>query len=303
MPLCADRVCIVTGAGRGLGREHALTLAAHGAKLVVNDLGAGVDGSGSSQEPAQQVVDEITAAGGQAVVNGDDIASWDGAESLVRQAIDTFGDLHVLVNNAGILRDGMIVSLSESDWDTVIRVHLKGTFAPTHFAATYWRERSKAGAPVDARVINTSSASGIYGNQGQSNYGAAKAGIAAFTVIAARELGRYGVTVNAISPAALTRMTAEASANWGMTREELEEKMHPRWASAAVTWLASTESAGLTGRVIDVNGQHLGVAEGWNIGPKLDPSDDPEQVGAVITQANAAARPNANLMGETVARV
>jgi NAD(P)-dependent dehydrogenase (short-subunit alcohol dehydrogenase family) len=303
MSLCADRVCIVTGAGRGIGRQHALTLAAHGAKVVVNDIGAGVDGSGSSSEPAQQVVEEIEAAGGTAVVNGDDVASWAGADALIRRAIDTFGDLHVLINNAGILRDGMIVSLQEADWDAVMRVHLKGTFAPTHFAAAYWRERSKAGQPVDARIINTSSASGIYGNPSQSNYGAAKAGIAALTVIASRELGRYGVTVNAISPAALTRMTEESSANWGMTREELVEKMSPRWASAVVAWLASSDSAGLTGRVIDVNGQHLAIAEGWNIGPKFDPSDDPEQVGALIAQAAAAARPNANLMGETVARV
>ena len=207
--MCEGRVCIVTGAGRGLGREYALSLARHGAKVVVNDLGGSRDGTGTDAGPAQEVVDEITAAGGEAVANTDDVSSWDGAAGLVQQAIDTFGGLDVLVNNAGILRDRMLFSMTEEEWDAVIRVHLKGTFAPSHHAAAYWRERSKAGEPVDARLVNTTSVSGLYANVGQTNYGAAKAGIAAFTQIAAQELARYGVTVNAIAPGALTRLTGD----------------------------------------------------------------------------------------------
>ena len=202
--MCEGRVCIVTGAGRGLGREYARSLARHGAKVVVNDLGGSRDGTGTDTGPAQEVVDEITATGGEAAANTDDISSWDGAASLVQQAIDTFGGLDVLVNNAGILRDRMLFSMTEEEWDGVIRVHLKGTFAPSHHAAAYWRERSKSGEPVDARLVNTTSVSGLYANVGQTNYGAAKAGIATFTQIAAQELSRYGVTVNAIAPGALT---------------------------------------------------------------------------------------------------
>ena len=205
--LCEGRVCIVTGAGRGIGREHSLMLAEQGAKVVVNDLGGSMDGEGHEAGPAQQVVDEIKAMGGEAVANTDDISDWAGAEKLVQQAIDSFGRLDVLINNAGILRDRMLANMSEAEWDAVIKVHLKGTAGPSHFAAAYWREQSKAGNEVDGRIINTSSPSGIYGNVGQTNYGAAKAGIASFTIIAAMELARYGVTVNAIAPAALTRMT------------------------------------------------------------------------------------------------
>ncbi len=186
--LCDGRVAIVTGAGRGIGREHALSLARHGAKVVVNDLGGNMDGTGTDASPAQQVVDEIVAAGGEAVANGDNVASWEGAETMVRQAIDAFGDLHVVVNNAGILRDRVLVNMTEGEWDSVIAVHLKGTFAPSRHAAAYWREQAKAGKPVSGRIINTTSVSGIYGNPGQTNYGAAKAGIASFTVIAALEL-------------------------------------------------------------------------------------------------------------------
>jgi NAD(P)-dependent dehydrogenase (short-subunit alcohol dehydrogenase family) len=206
-PICDGRVAIVTGAGRGIGREHALMLAEQGAKVVVNDLGGAPDGTGADAGPAQQVVDEIKGMGGEAVANGDDVSDWDGAQRMVNQAVETFGRLDVLVNNAGILRDRMLVNMTEEEWDAVIQVHLKGTFAPSRHAAAYWREQSKAGKTVDARIINTSSPSGIYGNVGQTNYGAAKAGIAAFTIIAAQELARYGVTVNAIAPAALTRLT------------------------------------------------------------------------------------------------
>ena len=200
MAFCEDRVAIVTGAGRGIGKEYALMLGAHGAQVVVNDLGGARDGTGSDLAPAEQVVQEIQAAGGRAIANGDDVSDFAAAKRMIEQAVDEFGGLDVLVNNAGILRDRMLVNMEEAEWDAVINVHLKGTFAPARHAAGYWRERSKAGDSVDARIINTSSVSGIYGNPGQTNYGAAKMGIAAFTIIAARELGRYGVTVNAIAP-------------------------------------------------------------------------------------------------------
>ena len=205
--LCEGKIAIVTGAGRGIGREHALSLASQGAKVVVNDLGGNVDGSGGDLSPAEQVVQEIKGMGGEAVANGDSVSDWAGAERLINTAIETFGDLNIVVNNAGILRDRMLFSMSEAEWDAVINVHLKGTFAPSRFACVYWREQSKAGKPVSGRIINTTSVSGIYGNPGQTNYGAAKAGIASFTNIAALEMARYGVTVNAVAPVALTRMT------------------------------------------------------------------------------------------------
>ncbi|HXH56419.1 SDR family oxidoreductase [Iamia sp.] len=293
--ICDGRVCIVTGAGRGIGREHALMLASEGAKVVVNDIGGEMDGSGRSTGPAQDVVDEIVAAGGEAAVNGDDVSSWDGAERMITQAVDTFGALHVLINNAGILRDRMLANMSEAEWDAVIQVHLKGTFAPARHAAAHWRERSKAGDEVDARIINTSSPSGIYGNVGQTNYGAAKAGIASFTIIAAKELARYGVTVNAIAPAALTRMTENLG--MGQADEETKEKMSPRWIAPIVTWLASAESRSVTGRVFDVTGQALSVSEGWHRGPTATPVEDPALVGEIVTQLVADARPNANMMG------
>ncbi len=206
--LCEGRVAIVTGAGRGLGREHALLLAAHGAKVVVNDIGAGLDGSGRDASPANEVVALIEKAGGEAITNGEDVSSWKGAKAMIDAAVAHFGRLDILINNAGILRDRMLTNMDEAEWDAVIQVHLKGTFAPSRHAAAYWRDESKRiGGPVKGRIINTSSTSGIYGNVGQTNYGAAKAGIAAFTILAARELRRYGVTVNAISPSAQTRMT------------------------------------------------------------------------------------------------
>jgi NAD(P)-dependent dehydrogenase (short-subunit alcohol dehydrogenase family) len=293
--ICDGRVCIVTGAGRGIGREHALMLAEQGAKVVVNDLGGEMDGSGKSIGPAHDVVDEITAMGGEAVANGDDISSFDGAGQLVQQAIDHFGGLDVVINNAGILRDRMLVNMTEAEWDAVIAVHLKGTFGPSRHAAAYWRERAKEGKENDARIINTSSPSGIYGNAGQTNYGAAKAGIAAFTIIAAMELGRYGVTVNAIAPAAITRMTE----NLGMaqTDEETKEKLSPRWIAPIVVWLASPESATVTGRVFDVTGQALSVAESWHRGPTADPIDDPAKLGPVVLDLVSKARPNANMFG------
>ena len=293
--LCEGRVCIVTGAGRGIGREHALMLAAEGAKVVVNDLGGSMDGSGAEAGPAQQVVDEIVAAGGEAVANTSDISDWDGAKALIDQAVEAFGRLDVLINNAGILRDRMLTNMSEAEWDAVIKVHLKGTAGPSHHAAAYWREQSKAGAEVDGRIINTSSPSGIYGNVGQTNYGAAKAGIAAFTVIAAMELARYGVTVNAIAPAALTRMTENLG--MGQAPDDIKEKMSPRWIAPIVTWLASSESAGVTGRVFDVTGMRLGIAEGWHIGPTVEPVDDPSAIGPLVEELVGKVRPNADMSG------
>ncbi|QYG93831.1 SDR family oxidoreductase [Iamia sp. SCSIO 61187] len=293
--ICEGRVCIVTGAGRGIGREHSLMLAEQGAKVVVNDLGGEIDGSGNSTGPAHDVVDEIVAAGGEAIANGDDISTWAGAENLIGQAVDTFGRLDVLINNAGILRDRMLTNMSEAEWDAVIQVHLKGTFAPARHAAAYWRERSKAGEEVDGRIINTSSPSGIYGNVGQTNYGAAKAGIAAFTIIAAKELARYGVTVNAIAPAALTRMTENLG--MGQADEETKEKMSPKWIAPIVVWLASPESRSVTGRVFDVTGQALSVSEGWHRGPTAEPVLDPALIGEIAMQLVADARPNANMFG------
>ena len=294
--LCEGRICVITGAGGGIGREHALMLAEHGAKVVVNDLGGSVDGTGGSAGPAQQVADEIVAAGGEAVANTNDISSWDGAKELIDQAVDTFGGLDVVINNAGILRDRMLTNMSEAEWDAVIKVHLKGTAGPSHHAAAYWRDRSKAGHEVDARIINTSSPSGIYGNIGQTNYGAAKAGIAAFTIIAAMELARYGVTVNAIAPAALTRMTENLG--MGQAPDEIKAKMSPRWIAPIVTWLASPESRDVTGRVFDVTGMALSVSEGWHRGPTVEPVDDPEKLGPMVLDIVSKARPNADMSGK-----
>jgi NAD(P)-dependent dehydrogenase (short-subunit alcohol dehydrogenase family) len=294
--LCEGRIAIVTGAGRGIGREHALSLAAHGAKVVVNDLGGNVDGSGGDLSPAQQVVEEIKGMGGEAVANGDSVSSWEGAQRLVNTAIETFGDLHAVINNAGILRDRMLTNMTEEEWDAVINVHLKGTFAPSRWAAAYWREQAKAGKPVDGRIINTTSVSGIYGNPGQSNYGAAKAGIAAFTNIAALELARYGVTVNAVAPVALTRMT-EGLGPAPETDEEREMRS-PRWIAPIATWLASSESKDITGRVFEVSGDMLAIAEGWVRGPRQAPIEDPATLGPVVRELVAKARVNSGMDGE-----
>jgi len=293
---CEDRVCIVTGAARGIGREYALMLAAHGAKVIVNDMGGARDGTGSDLTPAQQVVDEIKAAGGEAAVNGADVSDYASAGQMIQQAIDTWGRLDVLISNAGILRDRMLVNMEESEWDAVIKVHLKGTFAPARLAAAYWREQSKAGSPIDARLINTTSVSGIYGNPGQTNYGAAKMGIAAFTIIAARELGRYGVTVNAIAPGALTRLTEDLG--MGQASEEEKKRMDPRWIAPIVTWLASTESRGVTGRIFEASGRMLAIAEGWHRGPTVDPVEDPTTLGPIVRDMVKRARKNAGMDGQ-----
>jgi NAD(P)-dependent dehydrogenase (short-subunit alcohol dehydrogenase family) len=301
--LCEGRVVIITGAGRGIGREEALDYARNGAKVVVNDVGVARDGTGEDATPAQSVVDEIKALGGEAVANYDDISDFDGAKRLVQQAIDTFGTLDVLVNNAGILRDRMLVNMSIDEWDAVIKVHLRGTFCTAHHAAVYWREKSKAGEEVDARIINTSSSSGIYGNVGQSNYGAAKAGIAAFTIITAMELQRYGVTCNAIAPAALTRMT-EDLVRWQPSEDDEKPAWDPRDPSNCaplVTWLGSKESRSVTGRVFNVRGGYVSVAEGWVAGPAEDKGARWEagELGEVIPRLVAEARANSNTGGMT----
>ena len=291
-----NRVAIVTGAGNGLGRAHALLLASRGAKVVVNDLGGNVDGSGGDLSPAEQVVQEIKGMGGEAIANGDSVSSWEGAQRMVNSAIEAFGDLHILVNNAGILRDRVLVNMTEEEWDAVINVHLKGTFAPSRWAAAYWREQHKAGKPVSGRIINTTSVSGIYGNPGQTNYGAAKAGIAAFTNIAALELARYNVTVNAVGPVALTRMT-EGLGPAPETDEEREARS-PRWIAPIVTWLASEEAGDVSGRVFEASGQVLAVAEGWVRGPRHEPVDDPTVLGPIVRDMLAKARPNSGMNGE-----
>ncbi len=296
MGLCDGRVCIVTGAGRGIGREYALMLAAEGAKVVVNDLGGSRDGTGGDEGPAAQVVEEILEAGGDAAASTENVADFEGAGRMVRQAVDTYGRLDVLINNAGILRDRMLANMSEEEWDAVINVHLKGTFAPSHHAAAHWRERSKAGDEVDGRIINTSSVSGIYGNVGQTNYGAAKAGIAAFSFIASLELLRYGVTVNAVAPVALTRLTDDLG--MGKADEATKEAMSPRWVAPVVTWLASEHSQAVTGRVIEASGNVLAIAEGWYRGPAARPVDDPVAAGEVIQALLADARPPADMNGQ-----
>jgi NAD(P)-dependent dehydrogenase (short-subunit alcohol dehydrogenase family) len=264
MPDLTGKVAIVTGAGRGIGRAHALALATAGARVVVNDLGGSVRGDGSDSTPAQIVVDEIAAAGGEAVADGENVADFDGAGRLVQHAVDAFGRLDILVNNAGILRDRMLVNMDEEEWDAVIAVHLKGHFATTRHAAAHWRERSKAGEDVRARVINTSSPSGVFGNIGQTNYGAAKAGIAAFTIIAAQELGRYGVTVNCLAPNARTRMT-EDTFDMDAPAEGFDA-LDPANISPVVVALCADEAQGITGQCLHIWGGAVNVLRPWAAG-------------------------------------
>ncbi|AVH59305.1 MULTISPECIES: SDR family oxidoreductase [Streptomyces] len=268
--LCQGRVVIVTGAGRGLGRAHALAYAVEGASVVVNDLGVGLDGTPGPDSPARQVVDEIRAAGGEAVAHGGDIATAEGAASLIRAALETYGRLDTLVNNAGFLRDRMLVSLDEDDWDAVTRVHLKGHFLPLKHAAAHWRAEAKAGRTPSARVVNTSSGAGLLGSVGQGNYSAAKAGIIALTLVAAAELGRYGVQVNAVAPAARTRMTERIFADTMAAPGTGFDTMAPENVSPLVVWLGSPASTGVTGRVFATEGGRITVMEGWRPGPSAD---------------------------------
>ncbi len=282
--ICEGRIAIVTGAGRGLGREHALELARQGASVVVNDLGTSGAGEGASHGPADEVVAEIEAMGGRAVANGSDVADFEGARTLVQQAIDTFGGLDVLVNNAGFLRDRMLVNATEDEWDAVIRVHLKGHFATLRHAGSYWRDESKAGRPRRARVINTSSGAGLQGSIGQATYSAAKAGIAGLTLVAAAELGRYGVTVNALAPAARTRMTEAAFADTMAAPGDGFDAMDPTNVAPLVAWLASVDSGDVTGRVIESEGGRLCVETAWRHGPSIDIGKrwEPADVGPAV---------------------
>ena len=292
MSFLEGRVAIVTGGGRGVGRTYALKLAQHGAKVVVNDLGGDAAGSGGEDlTPAQEVVNEIKALGGEAVVNGGDVSNWDNARDMVNQAVETFGRLDILVNNAGILRDRMLVNMTEEEWDIVVKVHLKGTFAPTHHASNYWRTESKAGRQPDARVINTTSHSALFANIGQANYAAAKGGIASFSQVAARELQRIGVTVNAIAPRAETRMTAGLR-EW--TPEQLERR-DPEWIAGFVAWLASPEASQVSGRVFEVWGYGITVAESWQHGPSCEASKDPTVLGERVSKILKFARSNAGI--------
>ncbi len=290
MGLLDGRVVIVTGAGRGIGAAHALAFAAEGARVVVNDIGVALDGTGQGESsPAYAIVEEIKNAGGEAVVNGDDVADWSGAQNLIQTAVDTFGGLDVLVNNAGFVRDRMLANTSEEEWDAVVRVHLKGHFAPLRHAAAYWRgliKEGKAGPDsLNARVINTSSGAGLQGSVGQGNYSAAKAGIATLTLVAAAELGRYGVTVNAIAPSARTRMTETVFADMMAKPDGGFDAMAPENISPLVVWLGSAESKDVTGRVFEVEGGIIRVAEGWAHGPQVDKGAqwDPAELGPVVS--------------------
>ncbi len=297
--LCEGRVVIVTGAGRGIGRAHAMELARHGAKVVVNDIGAEADGRGYSSGPASEVVEAIVRMGGDAVANGDDVSDFKGARRLIDTAVETWGRLDVLVNNAGFLRDRMFVSTSEEEWDAVIRVHLRGHYAPTHHAAVYWRELAKNGKPIDARIINTSSGAGLLGSVGQSAYSTAKAGIAALTLVQAAELARYGVTANAIAPAARTRMTEAVFAKTMQKPDEGFDAMSPENIAPLVAFLASTDAKDITGRVFEFAGGRVSVAEGWREGPHMDRGArwDARELGATVRELITEMRPPTKVYG------
>jgi NAD(P)-dependent dehydrogenase (short-subunit alcohol dehydrogenase family) len=299
MGICDGRVVIVTGAGRGIGRAHALAFAAEGAAVVVNDIGVSLAGEGGEATPAEEVVAEIRAAGGEAVTDGHDVADLAAAGALVKTAIDSFGGLDVVVNNAGIVRDRMFVSTSEEEWDAVIRVHLRGHYAVASNACAYWRGQSKEGAAVDARIINTSSGAGLQGSVGQSAYAAAKAGIATLTLVQAAELGRYGITSNAIAPSARTRMTEEVFAEMMAKPESGFDAMAPENVSPLVVWLGSAESKDVTGRVFEVEGGKLSIADGWRQGPELDKGDRwaPDEVGSAVHDLIAKAVPPQKVYG------
>ncbi|WP_283606531.1 SDR family oxidoreductase [Mycolicibacterium poriferae] len=300
MGLLDGRVVIVTGAGGGIGRAHALAFAAEDARVVVNDIGVGLDGSpAGGGSAAQGVVDEIVAAGGEAVTSGANVADWGQAEGLIQTAVENFGGLDILVNNAGIVRDRMFANTSEEEFDAVTAVHLKGHFATMKHAGAYWRAKSKAGDTVDARIINTSSGAGLQGSVGQANYSASKAGIAALTLVAAAEMGRYGVTVNAIAPSARTRMTETVFAEMMSTQDAEFDAMAPENVSPLVVWLGSAEAREVTGKVFEVEGGKIRVAEGWAHGPEIDKGArwDPAELGPVVSDLLAKARPPVPVYG------
>jgi len=290
---CEGRVVIVTGAGTGLGRAYALGLAAEGARVVVNDLGVGRQGEdGANAGAAQTVVDEIRAAGGEAVANTDDVADWDAGRCIVQTALEKFGELHAVINNAGFLRDRMFVSCTPEEWDAVLRVHLRGHFCTTRHATDYWRAQLKSGMPVDARIINTTSGAGLQGSVGQCAYSAAKGGIAALTLVQAAELARYGITANALAPNARTRMTEKVFAE--MNRPESGFDVYaPENMTPLVVWLVSKHAAGTTGQVFELKGGRLSVSEGWTDGPAEDKGArwNAAELGPVIERLLAARTP------------
>ncbi|MGN6693247.1 MAG: SDR family oxidoreductase [Aquihabitans sp.] len=291
--LCDGRVVVITGAGRGIGRGHALEFARQGAKVVVNDIGAELDGSGGSSGPAGEVVEEIRSSGGEAVANGDDISTWDGGANLVKTAIDAFGRLDVVVNNAGVVRDRMFANATEDEWDLTMQVHLKGHFTTSRHAAAYWRDQAKAGGTVDARIINTTSGAGLMGSVGQAAYSTAKGGIISLTLVQAAELGRYGITANAIAPAARTRMTEEVFAGDMAKPEDPNafDAMAADNVAPLVAWLGSSDSAGVTGRVFEVEAGKVSVADGWRHGTVVDKGArwEPIEVGKAVTELLAEA--------------
>jgi NAD(P)-dependent dehydrogenase (short-subunit alcohol dehydrogenase family) len=299
MGICDGRVVVITGAGRGLGRSHALAFAREGAKVVVNDLGGAPDGTGASRGPADEVVAEIRAMGGEAVANADDVADFDAAARLIASALDTFGRLDVVVNNAGILRDRMFVNIVPDEWDATMRVHLRGHFCVGRHAAAHWRDRAKAGEPVDARLINTSSGAGLMGSVGQTAYAAAKAGIAAMTIVQAVELGRYGVTVNGLAPSARTRLTEGVFVDMMKEVASGFDAMDPDNISPLVVWLGSPESRDVTGRIFEVEGGVVSVCDGWQHGPRIEKDRrwEPTEIGPAVRELIAKAPPPAPVYG------
>lgn len=297
--ICEGRVVIVTGAGRGIGAAHALEFARQGARVVVNDIGGALDGSGIDITPAQDIVDRIRAAGGEAIASYDDVTDWDASAQLVRAAVDTFGGLDTIVNNAGAVRDRMFVNMSPDEWDAAIRINLRGHFCPARHAAAYWRDQAKAGERVDARIVNTSSGAGLMGSVGQANYGAAKAAIAALTLMQAAELARYGITANAIAPSARTRMTEAVFAEMMATVESGFDAMAPENVAPLVVWLGSNQSADVTGRVFEVEGGRISVADGWQHGAPIDRGRrwDPAEVGTAVRELITKAPPPAPVYG------
>lgn len=291
--ICDGRVVVITGAGRGIGKGHALEFARQGAKVVVNDIGAELDGSGGSTGPAGEVVTEIRDMGGEAIANGDDISTWEGGANLVKAAIDAFGDINVVVNNAGVVRDRMFANASEDEWDLTMQVHLKGHFVASRHAAGYWRDRAKAGDRVEGRIINTTSGAGLLGSVGQAAYSAAKGGIISLTLVQAAELARYGVTANAIAPAARTRMTEQVFATTMAAPDDPDafDEMAPDNVAPLVAWLGSTDSAGVTGRVFEVEAGKVSVADGWHRGRVIDKGArwEPIEVGNAVLELLAEA--------------
>jgi NAD(P)-dependent dehydrogenase (short-subunit alcohol dehydrogenase family) len=297
--ICEGRIIVVTGAGNGLGKSYALAFARAGAKVVVNDLGVSLAGEGRDTATAQKVVDEIKAMGGEAVANGDDVADWDGAGRIVKTAIDAFGGLDVVVNNAGIVRDRMFVSCTVEEWDAVLRVHLRGHFCVSSHAVAFWRAENKAGRPVDARIINTSSGAGLQGSIGQSAYASAKGGIASLTLVQAAELGRYNITANALAPAARTRMTEGAFSDKMKKLESGFDVQDPDNIAPTVVWLGSKDSAGVTGCVFDIEGGRITIEDGWNDGPTIDKHArwQPEEVGPAVAGLLAQRKPQKKVWG------